>query len=276
MSRPCCPAVTPPGAAKYVVYTAHYDHLGISVPDESGDSIYNGFSDNAAGVAMLLAIAEALRDSPPAHSVAVPLLHRRGARPAGFVVLRRQRAVPLDGMPPSSTSTPARRPHRPCPGALPAATHRSARPRARSPRRHGWTATLGAASPNSDHWPFLHRGVPSIFIIPGDEWENTTPKSATPCANAGTATTTRRPLARRLPLRRPRPVRRDYALRVGLGRRSALDPRVSPAVVIRPRESSPTPPPAWLQNAPDASGRGSDESGRPVFCPLLPSRPPCA
>src|SRR5690606_13490222 len=38
--------------------------------------------------------------------------------------------------------------------------------------RHGWQATLGAASPNSDHSPFLVRGVPSIFIIPGDHWEN--------------------------------------------------------------------------------------------------------
>ncbi|MGH7551680.1 MAG: M28 family peptidase, partial [Longimicrobiales bacterium] len=55
---------------EYVVYTAHYDHLGIGPPDERGDTIYNGFSDNAAGVSMLLAIADALRASPPACSVA--------------------------------------------------------------------------------------------------------------------------------------------------------------------------------------------------------------
>ena len=37
---------------------------------------------------------------------------------------------------------------------------------------HNWTADLGAPSPNSDYWPFLERGVPSIFIIPGNQWEN--------------------------------------------------------------------------------------------------------
>jgi len=52
-----------------VVYTAHYDHLGISTPDARGDSIYNGFSDNAAGDGMLLAIAEALLKDRPARSV---------------------------------------------------------------------------------------------------------------------------------------------------------------------------------------------------------------
>ncbi len=55
-----------------IAFTAHYDHLGVSVPDASGDSIYNGFSDNAAGVAMLLGIAQAAargRVPPLRHSV---------------------------------------------------------------------------------------------------------------------------------------------------------------------------------------------------------------
>lgn len=41
-----------------VVYTSHYDHLGIGTPEE-GDSIYNGARDNASGTATLLEIAEA-------------------------------------------------------------------------------------------------------------------------------------------------------------------------------------------------------------------------
>ena len=40
--------------------------------------------------------------------------------------------------------------------------------------RHGWTADLTSSSPNSDHWPFQRRGVPAIFIIPGNVWEATT------------------------------------------------------------------------------------------------------
>jgi Zn-dependent M28 family amino/carboxypeptidase len=41
-----------------VIYTAHYDHLGI-VPDQAGDNIYNGALDNATGCGILLEIARA-------------------------------------------------------------------------------------------------------------------------------------------------------------------------------------------------------------------------
>src|SRR5688572_11109010 len=44
---------------EYVVYTAHWDHLGIGGPDASGDRIYNGAYDNASGVATVIGIAEA-------------------------------------------------------------------------------------------------------------------------------------------------------------------------------------------------------------------------
>ena len=49
---------------KYIVITAHYDHLG-----KSGGKIYNGADDNASGVAAMLSIAEQLRRSRPKHSV---------------------------------------------------------------------------------------------------------------------------------------------------------------------------------------------------------------
>ena len=45
---------------EYVVYTAHWDHLGIGEPDARGDRIYNGAYDNASGVAGVIGIAEAL------------------------------------------------------------------------------------------------------------------------------------------------------------------------------------------------------------------------
>lgn len=44
---------------EYVVYTAHWDHLGRD-PHLSGDQIYNGAVDNATGVAALLEVAEGL------------------------------------------------------------------------------------------------------------------------------------------------------------------------------------------------------------------------
>jgi Zn-dependent M28 family amino/carboxypeptidase len=50
-----------------VIYSAHWDHLGIGKPDAKGDSIYNGAVDNGSGSATLLAIAKAFsaaKDKP--------------------------------------------------------------------------------------------------------------------------------------------------------------------------------------------------------------------
>ena len=49
---------------EYVVYTAHYDHLGIGEPDATGDRIYNGAYDNSSGVATVIGIAEAFAKMP--------------------------------------------------------------------------------------------------------------------------------------------------------------------------------------------------------------------
>lgn len=62
-----------PGASypdEVIIYTAHWDHLGVR-PDEEGDNIYNGASDNASGVAGLLAIARQLlaQDAAPERSI---------------------------------------------------------------------------------------------------------------------------------------------------------------------------------------------------------------
>src|SRR3984957_3813171 len=53
-----------------VVYSAHYDHLGID-PAMSGDNIYNGAVDNGTGVGILLELAHAYGASPvrPPHPV---------------------------------------------------------------------------------------------------------------------------------------------------------------------------------------------------------------
>ncbi len=53
-----------------IVYTAHYDHLGIGVTVD-GDSIYNGAIDNASGTALLIELARAFAGSKtrPARSV---------------------------------------------------------------------------------------------------------------------------------------------------------------------------------------------------------------
>jgi Zn-dependent M28 family amino/carboxypeptidase len=56
-----------------VIFTAHHDHLGVGKPDASGDKIYNGAIDNAAGDAQVLAIARAFAALPerPRRSVLI-------------------------------------------------------------------------------------------------------------------------------------------------------------------------------------------------------------
>ena len=168
------PASDPARTGEVIVYTAHHDHLGTVTTVGGADSIFNGFSDNAAGVAMLLSIALALSEEPPGPAVLFLFLtgEERGLLGASFAAARPP--IPLDritalinldaGAPPSppvswriagGEGSPL--------GSLAAAVA----------AERGWTAALSAASPNSDYWPFLARGVPAIFLIPGNEWEDT-------------------------------------------------------------------------------------------------------
>ena len=75
---------------------AHYDHLGHTCRDlRAGDDICNGATDNAAGVAAVLALVRAFGYAPrhPCRSIIFVLLGPRGGRPARLHVLR---AAPAD------------------------------------------------------------------------------------------------------------------------------------------------------------------------------------
>jgi Zn-dependent M28 family amino/carboxypeptidase len=53
-----------------IVYSAHWDHLGVGEPDAKGDKIYNGASDNATGTALLIELGRAFAAGPkPERSV---------------------------------------------------------------------------------------------------------------------------------------------------------------------------------------------------------------
>lgn len=47
-----------------VIYSAHWDHLGIGQPDATGDRIYNGAVDNATGTAALIELGRAFAKAP--------------------------------------------------------------------------------------------------------------------------------------------------------------------------------------------------------------------
>jgi hypothetical protein len=49
-----------PGKSKkdeYVIFSGHYDHLGVGKPNEAGDSIFNGANDDAAGTTAVMVLA---------------------------------------------------------------------------------------------------------------------------------------------------------------------------------------------------------------------------
>jgi hypothetical protein len=163
------PAADTARRGEFIAYTAHYDHLGISTPDARGDSIYNGFSDNAAGCAMLLAIAKAMRDGPrPARSVLFIWFtgEERGLLGSDYFAAhplappdRIVGAINLDaGAPPApSASWHVAGGDRSALGPLAVAVA----------RRAGWEAQTVPASPNTDYYPLLRVGIPAVFLVPG-------------------------------------------------------------------------------------------------------------
>ncbi|WP_057936589.1 M28 family peptidase [Algoriphagus resistens] len=58
---------------EYVMLSAHYDHVGIGRPDESGDSIYNGTRDNAIGTVAVMNAAKFFANNPPKRSILLAL-----------------------------------------------------------------------------------------------------------------------------------------------------------------------------------------------------------
>ncbi|MEM1176820.1 MAG: M28 family peptidase [Acidobacteriota bacterium] len=58
------PGGDPELADEVVLYGAHHDHLGIGEADDSGDKIFNGALDNAAGLSAMLGVAKAFGQLP--------------------------------------------------------------------------------------------------------------------------------------------------------------------------------------------------------------------
>ncbi|MDH4069452.1 MAG: M28 family peptidase [Ignavibacteria bacterium] len=77
------PGSDPELKKEVVIYSAHYDHLGVGNP-VAGDSIHNGALDNATGVSALLNIAAAFtyQQTPPRRSL---LFAAVGAEESGLI-----------------------------------------------------------------------------------------------------------------------------------------------------------------------------------------------
>jgi Zn-dependent M28 family amino/carboxypeptidase len=165
---------------EYVVYSAHWDHLGVGAPDKTGDTIYNGAVDNASGVASVLAIAEALRKLPPAQRprrsslFLFPTAEEQGLLGADWYskhplvpVERTAANVNLDSMNVLGVT------HDFIPLGAERSTLRAvveAVARERGMRVSPDARPEQGSFYRSDHFPFARVGVPSISLKEGDDY----------------------------------------------------------------------------------------------------------
>jgi Zn-dependent M28 family amino/carboxypeptidase len=164
----------------YVVYSAHWDHLGIGEPNKKGDNIYNGAVDNASGVAAVLTIAEAYTKLPaelrPRRSILflIPTAEEQGLLGAEWYV--RHPLVPL-----SKTAANVNLDSMNILGRtrdfVPLGAERStlfdvvkAVAQERTLKVTSDPRPEQGAFYRSDHFPFARFGVPSISLKEGDDY----------------------------------------------------------------------------------------------------------
>ena len=78
---------------KYIVLTAHYDHLGFH-----DGKIFNGADDNASGVAAIMAAAKYFKKHPPKHSVIFVALDAEEVGLQGAKYFVKNSPVPLENI----------------------------------------------------------------------------------------------------------------------------------------------------------------------------------
>lgn len=155
-----------------VVVVAHFDGLGVGIPDQRGDSIYNGFADNAVGVAAVLAVADALALARERLRRTVVVLASTGEerlllgaqaylRDPVFPLQRTVAVLNLDGIaveePPGSYAVNG--------GSLTTLGYVVAK----LARARGLRAVSTPALARLDHYAFLRAGVPAVSLLPSQE-----------------------------------------------------------------------------------------------------------
>ncbi len=157
-----------------LVIAAHYDHLGIGTPDAHGDSVYNGFFDNATGVAMAMAVGQWFSQQRAAggglrHSLILlfPSGEEQGLLGADYFAthptwpLARMTALfNFDANAPPGPPVSWR-----VAGVDGSPLVRQVESEA---ARRGWTTSIAPPAPGSDYFAFVQRGVPAVFFVPSD------------------------------------------------------------------------------------------------------------
>jgi Zn-dependent M28 family amino/carboxypeptidase len=160
-----------------VIYSAHWDHLGIGKPDATGDRIFNGAVDNATGVAALLELARLFSAAPkPERSVLFLAVTAEEKGLLGSEYYASKPLYPLETTVAdiNMDSLGTRGPTRDF-GTLGAntlvdefvaAAHKQQRTLAPDPRPEAGSFY------RSDHFPFSKAGVPAVSFSSGEDLVN--------------------------------------------------------------------------------------------------------
>lgn len=81
---------------EFVMFSAHYDHVGVGRPNEEGDSIYNGTRDNAIGTVTVLSAAENIAKYPMKRSALFVLYTAEEKGLLGSRYMANNPIIPLD------------------------------------------------------------------------------------------------------------------------------------------------------------------------------------
>ena len=161
-----------------VALTAHLDHLGVDTPDARGDSIYNGFLDDAISIGMIFDVARRYTKSPGDRPLLVMFfnLEEQGllgskallAQPEGKALASRiGLLVGVDAGAPAGEAMEWQ-----LMGGAP--THMGTIIADSLARSHGWVTQSTVPRPINDVFPFAQLGVPILFPIPGKTWRGYT------------------------------------------------------------------------------------------------------
>jgi len=165
-------------ADQVVIYSGHWDHLGIGLPDAKGDRIYNGAVDNGTGIAALLELARAYAAAPaPQRSVVFLAVTAEEKGLLGSEYYASNPVYPLGktagviNMDAMSPNGPARDFTISGSAKLDLLDRLVARAKASGVRYTPDPRPEAGSFFRSDHFPFARHGVPAISFGSGLDWE---------------------------------------------------------------------------------------------------------
>ena len=160
-----------------VIYSAHWDHLGVGAPDAKGDRIYNGAVDNGTGTSSLIELARAFAKAPkPERSIVFLNVTAEEKGLLGSEYYATKPLYPL-GKTVAVINMDALDPHGPARDFTISGNAKLDLLDQLTATAKRWNLTY---SPDprpeaggffrSDHFSFAKRGVPAVSFDSGDDW----------------------------------------------------------------------------------------------------------